>query len=223
MNAEAVFENIADRIECEIENAQESIIVAVVWFTNKTLFNALLRKAEEGCEIKLVVINDRINRESKIDYYELFQYDSSFYMVGEDEDESEEDESEEDEGEENESEEDEGEEDESEEDESEEDESEEDESEEDESEEDESEEDESEDGDYNNELMHHKFCVIDNHTVITGSYNWTIAAESHHENIVIISNCSSLAEQYINEYNEIVGLVSSSSEEDENEEEESEY
>lgn len=35
-------------------------------------------------------------------------------------------------------------------------------------------------------LMHHKFCIIDNYKVITGSYNWTkTAAEINNENIVI--------------------------------------
>ncbi len=35
-------------------------------------------------------------------------------------------------------------------------------------------------------LMHHKFCVIDNHTLITGSYNWTKNANTNDENIMII-------------------------------------
>lgn len=34
--------------------------------------------------------------------------------------------------------------------------------------------------------MHHKFALIDNHSAITGSYNWTrSAATSNHENILI--------------------------------------
>lgn len=35
-------------------------------------------------------------------------------------------------------------------------------------------------------LMHHKFCVIDNEVVVTGSFNWSKRAPDHHENIVII-------------------------------------
>ena len=38
-------------------------------------------------------------------------------------------------------------------------------------------------------FMHHKFCVIDNRIVITGSYNWTYFAETRNiENIVISDN-----------------------------------
>jgi phosphatidylserine/phosphatidylglycerophosphate/cardiolipin synthase-like enzyme len=37
--------------------------------------------------------------------------------------------------------------------------------------------------------FHHKFCVIDNREVMTGSYNWTVGAdEINHENLVIIKD-----------------------------------
>ena len=37
-------------------------------------------------------------------------------------------------------------------------------------------------------IMHDKFCVIDNKKVLTGSYNWTRNAVSNDENIIVISN-----------------------------------
>ena len=37
-------------------------------------------------------------------------------------------------------------------------------------------------------LMHHKFCVIDAKTVITGSYNWSKKARSNDENITIMTD-----------------------------------
>ncbi|MDJ0273830.1 MAG: phospholipase D family protein [Aigarchaeota archaeon] len=41
--------------------------------------------------------------------------------------------------------------------------------------------------DGNSELMHHKFVVIDDETVITGSYNFTASAEDENdENVVVI-------------------------------------
>lgn len=44
--------------------------------------------------------------------------------------------------------------------------------------------------------FHHKFCVIDGMTVITGSYNWTNMGDSaNHENILIIRDPAT-AKQY---------------------------
>ncbi len=53
MQTEAVFENIAERIQLEIKKTKKSIFIAVAWFTNKYLFNELLLKAKEGCKIFL--------------------------------------------------------------------------------------------------------------------------------------------------------------------------
>jgi hypothetical protein len=58
-------------------------------------------------------------------------------------------------------------------------------------------------GNGDTELMHNKFCVIDYDTVITGSYNWSYKAESDHENIIITKGDSSLAWQFINEFNSL--------------------
>ncbi len=49
-------------------------------------------------------------------------------------------------------------------------------------------------------LMHNKFCIIDNKTIITGSYNWSKNAESHHENILIIKNHYDVVATYLNEF-----------------------
>lgn len=41
--------------------------------------------------------------------------------------------------------------------------------------------------------MHHKFMILDNAIVLTGSYNWTPASETHnYENIVVIREPSSV-------------------------------
>jgi hypothetical protein len=58
-------------------------------------------------------------------------------------------------------------------------------------------------GDGKKELMHHKFCVIDHDLVITGSYNWSYKAENNFENIIITSEDSFLAEQFIKEFIEL--------------------
>jgi hypothetical protein len=139
MQTEAVFENIADRIQQEISKANKSIYIAVAWFTNKNLFNELVKKAKEGCVISLIISNDEINQNSSIDFDRLITLNSKVYKIG----------------------------------------------------------------NGNTELMHNKFCVIDYNTVITGSYNWSYKAESNFENVIITYNDTSLAEQFISEFNNI--------------------
>lgn len=109
MQTEALFENIADRIEQELTQAEQSIYIAVAWFTNPRLFNALLDKAKQGITVQLLISNDPINQQSPIDYSGLNIGNSVAYMIGDGKD----------------------------------------------------------------DLMHNKFCVIDEYTVINGSYNWS--------------------------------------------------
>lgn len=139
MQTEAVFDNIADRIQQEISKAQKSVFIAVAWFTNKSLFNELLKKAKSGCAISLIISNDNINLNSAIDFSQLNSGKSKVFKIG--------------------------------------------------------------NGD--TELMHNKFCVIDYSTVITGSYNWSYKAENNFENVIITNNDTALAEQFIDEFNNI--------------------
>ena len=60
------------------------------------------------------------------------------------------------------------------------------------------------DGD--NRLMHNKFCVIDNETIINGSYNWTKKAKHNHESITIIKESPDLALQFLNEFRKLKKL-----------------
>lgn len=53
--------------------------------------------------------------------------------------------------------------------------------------------------------MHHKFAVIDNEIVITGSYNWTRSAyENNHENI-IVSDSDKLVKAFSGEFRRLWG------------------
>ena len=139
MQTEAIFENIAERIITEIQEANNSIYIAVAWFTNKTIFEQLVHKAKNGCQIQIIISNDLINENSSIDFNKLEKHNGKVYKIG--------------------------------------------------------------NGD--TELMHNKFCIIDFNTVITGSYNWSYKAENNFENIVINSNVTSLAEQFVTEFNQI--------------------
>ncbi len=57
-------------------------------------------------------------------------------------------------------------------------------------------------GIYNN-IMHHKFCIIDLKTVIHGSYNWTNKARWNKETISI-DNSRELAEKFATEFIELI-------------------
>jgi hypothetical protein len=52
-------------------------------------------------------------------------------------------------------------------------------------------------------LMHNKFCIIDESTTITGSYNWSVKAQSNHENVTITQDDQSLAGLFLSEFRRI--------------------
>ncbi len=82
MQTEAIFENIAERIQREISAARNSVFIAVAWFTNKNLFKVLVQKARSGCVVALIVSDDEINRNAFIDFEELNIGDSRVYKIG---------------------------------------------------------------------------------------------------------------------------------------------
>ena len=49
-------------------------------------------------------------------------------------------------------------------------------------------------------LMHNKFCLIDDETIITGSYNWTNKAKSNNENILVIKEDYQNVSKFKNEF-----------------------
>lgn len=52
-------------------------------------------------------------------------------------------------------------------------------------------------------LMHHKFCIIDDRLLLTGSYNWTIGAEKNNYENLIISNDLLLVNQFVKEFEQL--------------------
>lgn len=51
--------------------------------------------------------------------------------------------------------------------------------------------------------MHHKFAVIDEKTVITGSYNWTRSAEKYNEENVLLTENPAAVKAYLKEFSKL--------------------
>lgn len=81
-NCEAHFNKIQDVIVNRISKAQESINVAMAWFTNPIIFNALLRACRRGVEVQLLINNDLINnRPNGLPFNKLIECGASLYIA----------------------------------------------------------------------------------------------------------------------------------------------
>jgi hypothetical protein len=82
METQALFENIAENIQQEIRKAERTIFIAVSWFTNKNIFDELVAKANEGCIVNLMLSNDKINKDSSLEFDKLNIGSSKVFFVG---------------------------------------------------------------------------------------------------------------------------------------------
>ena len=116
-----LFRKIQDELISQINLAENSLKIAVTWFTNHELFNAVLSKLDkEGFHASLMVLNDRINNKKEgVDFQQFIKKKGNFYYS------------------------------------------------------------------VVENMVHHKFCIIDDKIVVTGSYNWTYYAEQRNwENVM---------------------------------------
>lgn len=135
-----LFTNIQDEIITQINEAKESLKIAVTWFTNHDLFEAVLKKLDNPeFNVSLIVLNDRINNKREgVNFQELINKKGCFYYSGIE------------------------------------------------------------------NMVHHKFCIIDNKKVITGSYNWTYYAENRNWENIVVLNDSKIVKAYIGEFEKVV-------------------
>ncbi len=134
MNVQAHFTDIASAIVTELDSAQRSIEAAVAWLTDLNLFEALLKAARRGCQVRLALLDDAINRRSGLNLERLRAVSGQVFWIPE--------------------------------------------------------------GESGQGSLHHKFCVIDEDEVITGSYNWTRRASRADENILRVRGNAALAAGY---------------------------
>lgn len=131
---QAYFSNIRNIILNEIHNSKRDISIAVAWFTQRDLFNAIIGAIDRGVNVSLILINDIINRnEYGLDFSLYLQKGGKLCFV-----------------------------------------------------------------DSKKVLMHNKFCLFDGHLLITGSYNWTYAAEQRNAENIITTDELNVCNDYTN-------------------------
>jgi phosphatidylserine/phosphatidylglycerophosphate/cardiolipin synthase-like enzyme len=132
MIIEAHFSDIQQKISEELNKAKYNVFVAVAWITDKSLWQILEKKAEDGVTVQVILVPDDINKHNNTDFDSFLKSGGQLFW----------------------------------------------------------------------DDHHHKFCVIDVKTVITGSYNWTYMANNRgpRENIVILSQNVEIAEQFSDEF-----------------------
>lgn len=81
MSIQAYFENIQDVIAEQLSDSKKSIIIAVAWFTDQKLFQILCDKANSKIHVELLLLNDRINKSSGIDYDRLVSIGGKVWRI----------------------------------------------------------------------------------------------------------------------------------------------
>ena len=84
IHCEAFFDNIQDAIIKYLLDAKQSIKIAMAWFTNPYIFNALLRlcKRKEELNVTLLINNDLINnRPNGLPFDKLIQAGAKLYIA----------------------------------------------------------------------------------------------------------------------------------------------
>jgi phosphatidylserine/phosphatidylglycerophosphate/cardiolipin synthase-like enzyme len=51
--------------------------------------------------------------------------------------------------------------------------------------------------------MHHKFMVIDGYIVVTGSYNWSTAAETRNDENIVVMFDRDVAQRFVQEFERV--------------------
>lgn len=133
MDNQAHFSNIRTEIISLLKDAEKEVLIAMAWFTNRELLNAIIQCLRRKVKVKLILLDDIINHCDFGADFNLFiaESDSEFYLYPP-----------------------------------------------------------------SIKFMHHKFCVIDGKTLITGSYNWTNYAENRNLENIVVTNDLSLIENY---------------------------
>ena len=141
---EAHFKNICNKLKALLIKANNTVDIAMAWFTNADLFYTLEECIRRGVKVRLILLDDPINfMEYAPDFNRLIECGGNLYIAS-----------------------------------------------------------------ANIGFMHHKFCIVDNKIIVSGSYNWTYYAESRNLENVFFTDDSSVISAYQEEFNHLAGLIS---------------
>lgn len=141
---EAHFKNICNKLKELLTKANNTVDIAMAWFTNADLFYTLEECIRRGVKVRLILLDNPINfMEYAPDFNRLIECGGNLYIAS-----------------------------------------------------------------ANIGFMHHKFCIVDNKIIVSGSYNWTYYAESRNLENVFFTDDSSVISAYQEEFNHLSGLIS---------------
>lgn len=143
MELKAHFSNIHKVIMAHLAQAENDVVAAIAWFTDKDIYELLCKKAASGVKVRIVLIGDEINQgPGGLNFEKLRQFGGEVILLPQ--------------------------------------------------------------GGPYEPIMHHKFCVIDGSTVITGSYNWSQKARNNDENITVVTDSVKFAGDYLDTFNALL-------------------
>jgi len=140
---QAHFYDIQQVITQHLETAQDEILAAVAWFTDREIFDVLCQQAQAGVRVSIAVLADDINQApGALNFPRLRNLGGKVALLPP--------------------------------------------------------------GSDGEPMMHHKFCVLDGHTVITGSYNWSRNAQRNDENITVATEAPEFAAKYRQAFHDLL-------------------
>ncbi|MDU0369571.1 phospholipase D-like domain-containing protein [Hymenobacter endophyticus] len=142
MQSVAHFQSIKPAILAELKQAQNSIKIAVAWFTDQDLFAALIAQLQRRVAVSLLIRNDYVNnRPESLPWQQFIDAGGVLYFSPD------------------------------------------------------------------AHALHHKFCLIDEHLLLSGSYNWTYMAEQRNQENCVFSTESALIRQFGQEFQRLISTL----------------
>jgi tetratricopeptide (TPR) repeat protein len=82
MIVQPFFKKIREEIIAQLEQANDTMSIAVAWFTDKKIFNILLKKLEQDVKINIILCNDAINfREKGLNWDTFLEKGGKLYAM----------------------------------------------------------------------------------------------------------------------------------------------